>query len=637
MAYSDKLKYVILLIITFATLAIPIQAQQPKIGDVNDGSRSKPIHLLDLLDADSSLIRPDDSHIMPFSTKQTCIHCHDYDKISAGWHFNTANRNIAPGRPGHPWILVDQLTATQIPLSHRQWQGTFKPGEVGLTPWWFIQQFGRQMPGGGVGENDSSDVEELFMRWLISGKLEINCLSCHDAESLHDQAEYARQTRNQNYRWAAAATSGFATVRGSAKNMPDNYDIYLGVAPDDPRSIPPSIEYNMSRFNPQGKVLFDVTRNIPNDRCYFCHSSKFINNSNSVRWQTDEDVHLVAGLKCVNCHRNGLDHAMVRGYEEEAEDRGNPSVASLTCEGCHIGNKKSHVPQTGRLGAPRPKHTGLPTIHFEKLSCTACHSGSLPSKKANLVKTSQAHGLGTHTILHSDDRMPYIIAPVFVKEKNGKIAPHKMMWPSFWGFVNGDSLKPIAPKSVQPIALAIIAKDTLTDSTNYSLINSGKWPDLTADKLAAILDSLSTLYPDRGKPAYTSAGKLFYLSGSKQLLHKEHQSGQPYSWPLAHDVRPARQSLGSKGCGDCHSITAHFSFGKVKVPSPLSFEQTTVKSMIAFQGNRAVYPRIFALTFFGRPILKFLLLISWVILAAVLILYIFKGLDAILKAQVDER
>jgi hypothetical protein len=150
--------------------------------------------VIDLYDAEGSLIRPGDQPMMPFSTKQTCSKCHDYSTISSGWHFNAADQNTDPGRPGQPWILVDYLTATQLPLSHRQWEGTFNPEKVGLTPWYFIQEFGRHSPGGGVGENDSTDVPDVFVRWMISGKLEINCLSCHDAESSHDQAEYAGNT-----------------------------------------------------------------------------------------------------------------------------------------------------------------------------------------------------------------------------------------------------------------------------------------------------------------------------------------------------------------------------------------------------------------------------------------------------------
>ena len=37
------------------------------------------------------------------------------------------------------------------------------------------------------------------------------------------------------------------------------------------------------------------------------------------RWTHDGDIHLIKGMLCVDCHRNGADHMMVRGYEGEFE------------------------------------------------------------------------------------------------------------------------------------------------------------------------------------------------------------------------------------------------------------------------------------------------------------------------------
>ena len=31
------------------------------------------------------------------------------------------------------------------------------------------------------------------------------------------------------------------------------------------------------------------------------------------RWESEEDVHLAAGMTCVDCHRNGVEHLIVRG------------------------------------------------------------------------------------------------------------------------------------------------------------------------------------------------------------------------------------------------------------------------------------------------------------------------------------
>ena len=160
----------------------------------------------------------------------TCSECHvykhDYDVIKKGWHFNAIDPNVPPGRPGQPWIYVDAATGTQIPLSYRAWPGTFRPDQVGLSPFRFTQLFGRQMPGGGPGEVDTKDDAEI-PRQIVSGKLEINCLSCHDKDPAHDQAEYASQIAKQSFRWAATASASFAAVSGSAKEMDDTFDYQM--------------------------------------------------------------------------------------------------------------------------------------------------------------------------------------------------------------------------------------------------------------------------------------------------------------------------------------------------------------------------------------------------------------------------
>ena len=449
----------------------------------------------------------------------------------------------------------------------------------------------------------------------------------------HDQSEYERQIRQQNYRWAAAATSGFASVRGSAKAMPDNYDIYSGTAPDLGDAIPPTIEYDKSRFNSQGKILFDIVRKAPNQRCYFCHSTKAINENQAERWEMDEDVHIASGMKCVDCHRNGLDHSMIRGYEWEAENTDKTEAASFSCAGCHIRDNVSEFPQAGRLGAPYPAHKGLPVIHFEKLSCTACHSGPWPTDKTQRVKLSRSHALGTYGVKKGDDVVPYILSPVYVKDDDGKIAPHRLMWPSYWAFQDGGTVSsPILLEEVQKIALAFIVQDTLTDSTNIAHLRAGNWPQFSEKQILGILDSLNTLYPERDTPVYISGGKIFSMAESTIQIQQDHPAAKPYSWAFAHDVRPAEQSLGIRGCNDCHAIGSAFSFGNVSAPVPFDFSKGSTISMTSLQETGRYLPPVsLQLPFCSVPLMKNMILICCGIILLVLLLYTMKGLDVILK------
>ncbi|MEJ2051948.1 MAG: hypothetical protein P8Y60_19320, partial [Calditrichota bacterium] len=309
-----------------------------KLGDGFDGNWANPVHLIKLYDDEGDLVTPDEQPLMPFSTKQTCQECHDYNTISKGWHFNYMDPSVPAGRPGEPWVLVNRKSSTQIPLSYRPWNGTFNPDSIGLSRWQFIQDFGRQLPGGGVGEHINPENPDIYMRWLISGDLQINCLACHDASPAHDESEYALQTIHQNFRWAATATAGFARVEGSAADVPNDYDIYRGTVPDDPNVIPPTVHYDKTRWDYNNQVFIDIQHTIPSNNCYFCHSSVNLEQGMFNRWKMDQDVHLTSGMTCVDCHREGLDHNTIRGYQGEPGRENDPYAESLTCEGCHLGD-----------------------------------------------------------------------------------------------------------------------------------------------------------------------------------------------------------------------------------------------------------------------------------------------------------
>ena len=123
-------------------------------------SRAPYVHRLTLYDHDGKAIDPKDADAPPYSPAMTCGKCHPYAEIAAGWHFNAPRGTVAPGRPGEPWLLVDEKTGTQIPISARGWPGTFKPADVGLSDWQMVLRFGHHMPGGGFGEPAADAVKK---------------------------------------------------------------------------------------------------------------------------------------------------------------------------------------------------------------------------------------------------------------------------------------------------------------------------------------------------------------------------------------------------------------------------------------------------------------------------------------------
>jgi hypothetical protein len=564
-------KLILICVLCLPALACFVRAEgeEKKLGDESDGSRAHPVHLIPLMTEEGEKVSPDDDPVLPFSTKETCGACHSYATVSKGWHFNAAYPDLGAaghGRIGQPWVLVDSQAGLQIPLSYRPWPGAFRPEQAGLNSRTFLRIFGRHMPGGGIGEVPSDDPGDI-MRSMVSGYLEANCLACHDGDSGHNQAEYGGQVLRENFRWAAAATSSFATVTGSAKDMPDTYNPMMPEPLSDPKLVPPGIKYRANTFGADGRVLLNIQRETPNRQCYFCHSNLYLQSEHTEKWTADEDIHLKAGMTCVDCHRNGIDHNIVRGYEGEESE--NVMAARSSCKGCHLPeNSLTAVPDAGRFGAPVPEHRGIPTVHFEKISCTGCHSGPWPGPETNLTKTAMAHRLGTQGVNKAPDALPHIFSPVFATAENGKIAPHKLIWPAFWGDMTDSNIAPVGFDTVRQVVGKIKAA------------SDSPWSD---DDIAARLKALAGSV--KGKAVYISGGNLYGLSDSGELVTEvDHSAAKPYMWPIAHDVRPAAQSLGVRGCEDCHSPDAPFFYGKVTVDSPVKSEEKGFMSMIKMHG-----------------------------------------------------
>ena len=613
-----------------------------------DGSRTPGVHRIPLYAESTEAgklgdkITKETSPALPFSMRGTCSECHiykhDYDVIKKGWHFNATDSNVPAGRPGQPWIFADAATGTQIPLSYRAWPGTFRPDQVGLTPFKFTQLFGRQMPGGGAGEIDTKDDAEI-PRQIVSGKLEINCLSCHDRDPAHDQAEYTAQIAKQSFRWAATASAPFAIVSGSAKEMDDTFDYLMSDAVTDEKKKPliPTVTYQPSAFDHKNQVVFNVSGKVPADRCYFCHSDINVNQAGNEKWQADEDVHLTAGLTCVDCHREGLEHNTIRGYEGEVNT--NVMAAKTSCKGCHLGDESGRRPEGGRLGAPVPTHKGIPTVHFERLACTACHSGPWPDAVTYRVKTSQAHGLGTRTVNKSPAALPHILYPVFAKQapvdnkgatpSPRTIAPHKLIWPAYWGTlsVQGD---------VRPMDLTTVKTVVGTTLKGLAFTAAGDWAEIKETQVVEVLKALAGSVKE-GKPVYVTGGTLYQLNGGGTLAgQKDHPAAAAYAWPIAHNVRPAAQSLGVGKCTVCHSTNSAFFFGKVAVDSPILAVGSLTKTQYEFQDVPCGRTWAFAMSFVFRPWFKVIAIGSAGLIGFVLLLYGLRALGAVARVLAEQ-
>lgn len=733
------------------------QAQKPVVWD---GNRTLPAHLIPLRDENDELIVPTETDPRPYSTRFSCGPCHDYKTIRGGWHFGamTAGPN---GRPGEPWLQVDAKTGTILPLSYRKWPGSYDPRAVGLTAWDFTLLFGRNLPGGGPAEpSDEEVLAGAAARWNVSGKAEVNCLACHNRSGRQDHSEWAKQVLRENLRWAATAAGGIGEVGGMASRLKETWDIADGPNLDDHEwAVVPSVRYRTADFDSKQRYFFDLNYQPADDRCLVCHS---VSPKDAAMWATDADVHTAAGLKCTDCHRNDLGHRILRGYEGEAADTGNRMAESFTCRGCHLGEnadgEKTVLP--GRLGAPYPKHTGLPLVHFKRLACTVCHSGPKPQEGFTRVRTSRANRLGIHGVATWSTDTPAVIEPVYRKDERYRISPQRLVWPAFWAKRTGQTLVPIKPAEVETaagdllrseerIAQVLIALSQVMAEDETPVLASGRsvfapnvdggldaaeragakpdapasWgiskagaiaplvPDFdpaAADKDPAIetrfqefLQALGTDAAKPGEPAivvkktlyrfvggfldiseapaelagasgpgwlvggklvplatdfdvrtvtakagteqtlteeqvtlvlgalaktggeggtvYVSGGRLFQLDKGGKLVSRRNKAAEPVTWPLAHNVRPAQQSLGWKACTDCHSGGSDFFFTTLKGTGPLLTKAVEKRSAAAFMGLGGLFQRVFGLSFVVRPVFKLVLAICAFIAGSLLL------------------
>jgi len=598
--------------------------QEDYIGDKDTGSETLSVHFIPLLNDQGEEISPDDASAMPYSPRKTCGSCHNTQKINQGWHFNYLDPNIDPGRPAQPWIYFDAKSGTQIPLSYRSWKGVYHPTQLGLSRWDFVTKFGTHLPGA-FGENPQSEDIDFDARWMVSGELENNCAACHDAGHSYDSAEYADQMLRENFRWAPTGAAGFASMEGSARDMGPMWDPFMPGGASGGKT-PPTVTYNPNKFTPDNKVFIDIPAQPENHNCLYCHSSKFIQPETAQKYACTMDVHLAAGLKCTDCHRHGLDHNITRGYESEYERTGRPRAATSSCRGCHLGEQEGAKHLAGRFTAPKAEHVGIPLVHFEKLTCTACHSGPWPESQTTNVKTARAHKLGAHGVSEANDVLPHIITPVYARsEFSGRITPQNMIWPAFWAQLDDDKVTPLPIEPVTEITEDIIGSG--------QRIAVGSWIKFTREQIKQVLQEIKAEQLTEAKPAYISGGKLYYLADeSGELIETEHPAAQPYSWPIAHNVRPVPQSLGAGYCEDCHSKNAPFFFGKVTVDSPVKDTAKTV-SMISFQDLNTGYMETFAAAFAARPLLKIIALGSAFIIIAVIALYGLRALATITKVM----
>jgi hypothetical protein len=208
----------------------------------------------------------------PYSPKQTCgaKGCHDYDKVTRGFHFTQGKGEAvppamaeryawvsAPGNYGGNWCSPAPLYRQLAPKQNANAR------LIDMTSFEFVTATcGNCHPGGGPLEFDRAgkrydawmrdpasglasggengfDGDYFKARWSETGVIEADCLLCHMPE--YDLKRRNAELAGLNFRWAATAGAGFGQVSGQVKEGGQ-----------------PVVAYDKGRFDANGNVFVHI-------------------------------------------------------------------------------------------------------------------------------------------------------------------------------------------------------------------------------------------------------------------------------------------------------------------------------------------------------------------------------------------
>jgi hypothetical protein len=548
----------------------------------------------------------------PYSPKQTCgaKGCHDYNKITEGFHFTQGkgekvpelfaqryNWVSSPGNYGGTWCspapLYRQLAAKKNDNARM----------IDMTSFDFVTATcGNCHPGGGPleydregnrydeymkkqgmksGDENGLDGDYFKARWIDTGVIEADCLLCHMPE--YDFKERNKQLANLNFRWAAAAGSGFAKVEGSVKDKK-----------------PVKVNYDKEKFDEEGKVVIHTAPEPRNETCLQCHRKPDWKKRGAA-FSSRTDVHMAAGLRCVDCHAAGSKavderirgkevHQFGKGDDPSGWVRNDLDNTMRTCESCHI---------KGWRNAPKASHTWLPPFHMEKLSCQACHIPSRAVKSA-LVQASDVHNpapritpppkhiwtfydqemnfwnhYGELDLFTAMDQPTDVTRPTLFRYK-GKIYPGNRVHSSWIGFEEDGrkGLNQLFMKDFFQMWMQHQA-DPTKNYPELSLIkddnNDGMMEVNRPEEINALLTSVKHYLGNTGfmlegkRLIWVSDNRAYYSSKESRELPREEYEATAYAsvYKFSHDIAPAKAALGLGGCTDCHHSGSPFFEGKI--------------------------------------------------------------------------
>ena len=479
-----------------------------------------------------------------------------------------------------------------------------------MTSFNFIVSCGKCHPGGGPLEYDRTgnrydhfatdpknkitsggdnnfDGDYHKARWTETGVIEADCLLCHFPA--YNMEERNRQLSLLNFKWAATAGAGLAEIAASVK-----------------AGEKPVVTYQLSHFDAEGHLSTPIIKGVPTENCLFCHLEtdwKKKGTSYSSRF----DVHLRAGLKCVECHpggSNALD-SRIKGKEEHNFGKGDDPGSlvrndldntMLTCQECH--EKRLNM-------APIMKHSSFKEAevleaHLEKIACQTCH---VPQKavKAAQVQDSTALNLlprvpslkriwsfygpdltpwnyyGDGNLVKGSGKPLFFYSPQ-LRWYKGQLFPVSSLY-SIWYGLKTEGREGLDQVFMQDIwemwsqkeSYPLLKKIRDDNGDGFLEINQPEEIDAALISMKMHLEKEGKL--KKRQLVFVKSTEVYLSGNDKILLDAKEYEYSPYSstFKLSHDVAPAGAALGSGGCTDCHQKNSQF-FKRSYMVDPFDFE-----------------------------------------------------------------
>ena len=577
-----------------------------------------------LLDAESNPVQESGA---PLSLMTTCGQCHDSDFIEKHNYHSQVGLNEM-GRinmNARPWDTSPGMFGRWNPLTYRVLSSPDSDYfDLGTADW--IRVMGPRHVGGGpaqinrltgglltdyttmVAVNPDTHVLNPQTRkpvpwdWQQSGTVELNCLLCHLAAP--DNVSRIKEIQAGRFKWASTATM---LSTGIVTETDGQYQW-------DPSAFNPDGSVDMHRF-PMGDPGSSNCRQCHGKACRCNDPVVFMNSLDN--WSTETtgevfspepinrsgmnlhhkqaltlpwDLHAQRLLECTNCH-----YALNNPEYNDKASQGNPGhlrfdarrvslaeyleqpdhnlAKGITAQGTVAHRFQGTMRSCEDCHDAYAAHKWLPykTLHFEKLSCQACHIPKIyaPARKMTDWTVIKPDGspVVTYRGVEGEINQPASLItgyePILLQQKEGaaqQLKPYNLITTYFW--TTGDPPAPVRQADLMAAYLnesGHYHKDIM-HLFDYDLSGTLSDKELrldSAEKLGLIRKHLN----DLGLTQLQLRGEI-----------------QPYS--LSHGV--TRGEFAMLDCQTCHSygsrINAEFSLAEFApggiMPEPVKDAQT---------------------------------------------------------------